>query len=65
MASGFSILDGSVNVTVPDVAPGHDYAIVCEFAEQFNSRNMLTCFLQCLGTRATTVHFSRSRTDSR
>ena len=30
LASNFSILLGSINVTVPDVEPGDDYAIVCE-----------------------------------
>ncbi|KII86653.1 hypothetical protein PLICRDRAFT_43293 [Plicaturopsis crispa FD-325 SS-3] len=28
LASGFSILDGRVEITVPDVAPGDDYEIV-------------------------------------
>lgn len=30
LASNFSILDGVVTVTVPDVEPADDYTIVCE-----------------------------------
>lgn len=31
LATGFDILLGRFEVTVPDVADGDDYAIVCEF----------------------------------
>ncbi len=31
LVKGFSILDGKVELTVPDVEPGNDYRIVCAY----------------------------------
>lgn len=35
LASNFSMLQGSVDVTVPAVVPGEDYSIICEFLYVF------------------------------
>lgn len=36
LASNFSILLGSIEITVPDVTPADDYEIVCAYASSYN-----------------------------
>ena len=59
LASNFSILDGSVTVTVPDVEPGVDYTVVREYilSRSFTGRELTMSILASV-TRVMTVAFS-------
>jgi len=39
LATGFSILNGKQQITVPDVTPGSDYSIVCVYASDILCRS--------------------------